>query len=149
MTMIRKFNAVIQNAGGGGAFVNVPFDVEKIYGKKRVKIKATFEGVPYRGSLVRMGSPCHMLPILKEIRAKIGRDFGDEIAVTIEEDLEERTVEIPADVEKALKRNKAARARYEALSYTHRREYIRWITDAKREETRNARIAKMIEKLTV
>ena len=53
-----SFNAVIQNAGGGGAFVEVPFDVEKAFGSKRPKVKATIDGIPYRGTLVRMGSEC-------------------------------------------------------------------------------------------
>ena len=67
-----KFRAKIENAGGGGAYVSVPFDVEQAFGKKRVKVIATIEGHPYRGSLVRMGTECHILPELKEIREQTG-----------------------------------------------------------------------------
>ena len=80
------FRAIIEDAGDGGAFVSVPFDVEAAFGKKRVKVLATLDGVPYRGSLVRMGSECHLLPVLKSIRRQIGKDIGDEIEVTVEED---------------------------------------------------------------
>ncbi len=64
----QTFTAPIKNAGGGGAYVEVPFDVEKVFGSKRPKVKALIEGIPYRGTLVRMGSECHMLPVLKDIR---------------------------------------------------------------------------------
>jgi len=76
MTQKYIFRAVIEDAGGGGAYVNIPFDVEKTFGKKRVKVIASIEGEPYRGTLVRMGEPQHMLPVLKEIREKIGKSFG-------------------------------------------------------------------------
>jgi hypothetical protein len=92
MTKKHAFTALIQNAGGGGAFVEIPFDVEKEFGSKRPKIKAMIEGVPYRGTLVRMGSECHMLLILKEIREKIGKGFGDEVKITVEADIEPRVV---------------------------------------------------------
>jgi hypothetical protein len=55
MTKKRAFTATIQNAGGGGAFVEVPFDVEQAFGSKKPKVRALIEGVPYRGTLVRMG----------------------------------------------------------------------------------------------
>ena len=142
-----QFQAVVQSGDGGGAFVIVPFDVEKTFGKKRVKILATIDGQPYRGSLVRMGTPHHMLLVLKEIREKIGKSVGDEVAVELEEDLEQRQVEVPADVQKALEAEPAAQAYFNRLSYSHQREYIQWITEAKREQTRQSRIKKMIELL--
>ena len=79
-----KFRAKIENAGDGGAYVSVPFDVEKAFGQKRVKVKALIEGQPYRGSLVRMGTECHILPVLKEIRHKTGKNFGDEIEIVVD-----------------------------------------------------------------
>ena len=103
MTKKQTFTARIQNAGGGGAFVEVPFDVEKEYGSKKPKVKATIEGVPYRGTLVRMGTECHLLLILKGIREQIGKTFGDEIQVTLEPDTEPRLVEIPKDLIKEFK----------------------------------------------
>lgn len=143
----RMFTAVIQNAGGGGAFVEVPFDVEKEFGSKRPKVRAMIEGVPYRGILTRMGTDRHLLIILKEIREQTGKTFGDEITITVEPDTEPRVIEVPAELKKAFKNEKEAKAFFEKLSYTHQREYVTWINEAKREETRQNRIAKTIEML--
>lgn len=141
------FTATIQNASGGGAFVEVPFDVEKAFGSKKPKVKAMIGGVPYRGLLVRMGTENHLLIILKEIREKIGKTFGDEVKITVELDTEPRVIKIPKDLAKELKKDKEARAFFDKLSYTHRREYVMWINEAKREETRQNRIVKTIEML--
>jgi hypothetical protein len=147
MTKKQTFTAVIQNAGGGGAFVEVPFDVEAEFGAKKPKIRATIDGVPYRGLLSRMGTDYHMLIVLKEIREKIGKTFGDEVTVTVEPDTEPRVLEIPDDLLKELKKDKEARAFFDRLSYTHQKEYVNWITEAKKEETRRNRIVKAIEML--
>ncbi len=143
----KTFKAVIQNAGGGGAFVEVPFDVEKEFGSKKPKVKALIEGIPYRGTLVRMGTECHLLLVLKSIREQAGKTFGDEIKVTVEPDTEERVIEVPAELKTAFKVEKEAKASFEKLSYTHKREYVTWINEAKKEETRHKRITKTIEML--
>jgi hypothetical protein len=126
----------------------VPFDVEQAFGKKRVKVRATIDGESYRGSLVRMGTPYHIFPVLKEIREKIGKSFGDEVMVEVEEDLEPRQVQIPTDLQQAFTQNPQAVEFFEHLSYTHQREYIRWINEAKQDETRQKRILKTVELLS-
>lgn len=141
---MKKFTAVIQ-AHDPGAYVIVPFDVEAEYGKKRVKIQATFDGEPYRGTLVRMGAPHHILIVLKSIREKIGKQPGDEVLVTVEEDTAPRIIEVPEDVQTAFDAVPEAADFYKSLSYTHQREYIGWITEAKRPETRIRRTQKAIE----
>ena len=141
----QTFTATIQDTDGGGAFVEVPFDVEKAFGSKRPKIKAMIEGVLYRGTLTRMGTDCHILGIRKNIRKQIGRTFGDEITIVIEPDTEPRVVEIPMDLENAFRLEKEAQALFQKLSYTHQKEYVTWIDEAKKEETRRNRIAKTIE----
>lgn len=143
----QTFTAIIQNAGGGGAFVEVPFDVETVFGAKRPKIKATIEGVPYRGILSRMGTEFHMLIILKGIREQIGKTFGDEVTITIEPDTEPRVIEVPKDLRKEFKKDKEAKAFFDKLSYTHQKEYVNWINEAKKEETRHNRIIKTLEML--
>lgn len=142
-----RFRAVIEDAGGGGAFVSIPFDVEQAFGKKRPKVAATFDGAPYRGTLMRMGGDCHMIGILKEIRARIGKSIGDEVEVTIVEDTEPREVVVPADLQSALDDHPRAAAFFAQLAYTHRKEYVKWIEEAKRETTRRDRIAKAIAML--
>jgi len=147
MTKKQTFKAIIQNAGGGGAFVEVPFDVEAAFGSKKPKVKAMIEGVPYRGTLVRMGTECHLLLILKSIREQVGKTFGDEVKVSVELDVEERVVTVPAELKRAFKSDKDARSAFEKLSYTHQKEYVRWIEDAKKVETRQSRVVKTIEML--
>jgi hypothetical protein len=147
MTKKQTFTATILNAGGGGAYVEVPFDVEAAFGSKKPRVKATFEGVPYRGILTRMGTEHHVLIILKEIREKIGKTFGDEVNITVELDIEPRVIEIPPELKKAFKTEQEAKTFFDKLSYTHQREYVMWINDAKREETRQSRILKAVEML--
>ena len=147
MNQKHTFRAAIENTGDVGAYVKVPFDVERVFGKKRVKVKAWIEGQPYRGSLVRMGEPCHILGIRKEIRAKIGKTFGDEIEIVIEEDTEPREISIPADLRQALQGDLEAEAFFQQLAYTHQKEYVQWIEEAKRKQTRQNRIAQTIQLL--
>ena len=143
----QTFTAAIQNAGGGGAYVEVPFDVEEAFGSKRPKVRAMIEGIPYRSTLMRMGSGHHILGVLKDIREQTGKTFGDDVTVTVEPDTEPRLIEIPKDLMKELKKDKEAKAFFDKLSYTHQKEYVRWVEEAKREETRQNRIAKTIEML--
>lgn len=78
------FDAVIHKVPDlDGAYVEIPFDVKEVYGKARVPVHATFDGTPYEGSLVRMGTPCHILGIRKDIRAAIGKQPGDTVTVTL------------------------------------------------------------------
>jgi hypothetical protein len=129
---------------GGGAFVEFPYDVEKLYGVKgRVPVNVTFDGIPYRGSMVRMGTPKHLLLILKEIRAKLGKSADDEIRVTVELDEAPRVVTLAPDVEAAY-RKAGVLETYRAMSFSHQREFAVWIEEAKQPETRSRRIAKAV-----
>ena len=90
---VYEFEATIQSSdiGKGGAYVAFPYDIRSEFGKGRVKVRATFDGVPYDGSIVNMGvknpdgSVCYIIGILKEIRAKIGKQPGDAVKVTVAE----------------------------------------------------------------
>lgn len=142
-----KFKATLETAGGGGTYVTFPHDVEKEFGiKGRVPVKATFNDVPYTGSLMKYGDPRHMLVVLKTIREQIGKTSGDTINVVVWRDDEVRTLEVPAEFASLMKKERLA-ASFEKLSYTHRKEYCRWIGEAKREETRLKRSAKAVEML--
>jgi hypothetical protein len=121
--------------------------VQEVFGSKRVKVKATFDGVEYRGSVVNMGG-CYMLGLTQEMRSKIGKGFGDEVLVTLEKDVEERIMEIPEDFAAAMNRDEAAVSTYKSLSYTAQKEYVTWITSAKREVTRAERIIKAVTLLS-
>lgn len=147
MSKKHTFTAMIQDVSAGGAFVEIPFDVEKAFGEKRPKVKATFEGVPYRGILSRMGTENHILIVLKNIREQIGKSAGDTIKVTVELDTEPRILELPKELIKELKKDKIAKTFFDTLSYSHQREYVLWINEAKKEETRLKRVTKTIEML--
>ena len=83
---IYEFDAVILKVPDiNGAYVEIPFDVKEVFGKGRVPVNVTFDGIPYQGSLVRMGTPGHIIGIRKEIRAQIGKQAGDIVHVTIKE----------------------------------------------------------------
>jgi hypothetical protein len=147
--LIQKFTAIIkQNKNMNAAYIEPPFDVVEVFGSKRVKVKATFdESVEYRGSLVNMGG-CYMLGLTKEIRNQLGKGFNDEVLVTLEKDEEERTVELPEDFAALLNINEPASATFKTLSYTAQKEYVTWITSAKREETRSDRVLKAVALLS-
>jgi hypothetical protein len=142
-----KFNAKIQAGDGGGAFVLFPYDVEKEFGTKgRVPIKVTFNGVPDTSSLIKYGFPQHLIGVHKSTREEIGKQPGDIIVVEVWKDESERKVEVPAEFERLLKKE-GLLPFFEKLSYTHRKEYCRWITEAKKEETRTRRLEKALEML--
>ena len=123
--------------------IEIPFDVEAIFGAKRVPVKAVINGAEYRGSIVRMGGK-FMLGIPKAFREAAGINAGEHIVVTIEKDTAERTVTIPDDLATALADRSLTEA-FAAMSYTHRKEHVRAIEEAKAPETRIRRIQKAIE----
>jgi hypothetical protein len=149
MNDILEFSAILNSVEGNSALsIDFPYNVEELYGVKgQVKIKATYDGVPYRGSLVKMGHHCHMLLVRTDIRKQINKNAGDQVWVTVQRDLEERVVELPEELAALFAENPEAQAVYEKLSYTHRKEYVQWINDAKRPETRANRLVKTIEML--
>jgi hypothetical protein len=131
-----EFIAEIRTQAGGGAFVEFPDDVEKLYGVKgRVPVNVTFNGIAYRGSMVKMGGPKHILLILKEIRERLGKGKGDRIRVTVELDEAPRVFVLAQDVEMAYKKA-GVLEHYRMMSFSHQREYNLWIESAKQAETR-------------
>lgn len=81
-----SFDAVLRKVPDqDGAYVEIPFDVREVFGKGRVPVHATFDGVPYDGQVVRMGTPGHVIGVRKDIRAAIGKQPGDLVRVTLRE----------------------------------------------------------------
>ncbi len=144
-----KFDAQILQSDevGAGAFIMFPFDTVSCFGKKnQIKVRCTFDGIEYRGSIVNMGAgPC--IGILKSIREKLNKQRGDMIYVELYEDKEERIIEIPKELEDAFKLNENAKKFYETLSYTNKKQYADYITSAKKQETKDARLIVVIDKL--
>jgi hypothetical protein len=143
-----EFETKMMDAGGGGVFILFPYEMQETFGTRgRVKVIATFDGIPYRGSLVNMGLENHVLIVLKAIRAQLGKGPGDILKLTIEVDEGLRAVTVPNDLQKALEENETAQTIFAGFSYSHQREYVLWIEDAKKEETRQRRIEKTISLL--
>ena len=73
-----KFCAkILQNENMDAAYVEVPYDIKKLFGKGRLLVNATFDGIPYRGQVVKMGTSCYIIGVTKQIRKQIGKSFGD------------------------------------------------------------------------
>jgi hypothetical protein len=144
---VETFEAEIKAARGGGAYVEVPAEVvASLGGGGRIPVRATFDGVEYRGSIVSMGGPTKILGMLKSIRTRLGKDIGDRVTVTALLDTKTRTVDVPDDLVAALK-DAGLHGAFDALSYSHQREYVEWIEEAKRPDTRQRRIAQTLERL--
>lgn len=79
-----KFNAVLlKNGDMDAAYVEVPFDIKEMYGKGRLLVHATFDGVPYSGQVVKMGTPCYIIGVTKKIRKEINKSFGDTVELIL------------------------------------------------------------------
>ncbi len=92
---------------------------------------------------MKYGAPLHMLPVVKSILKEIGKQPGNTVVVILHRDDSVRTVEVPPEFATLMK-NEGVLQAFEKLSFTHRKEYCRWITEAKKEETRQARISKAV-----
>jgi hypothetical protein len=142
-----KFTARIEEGEHGGAFLYFPYDVEREFGTRgKVPVKATIDGVAYTGSLFKYAAPQHMLGVQKTIRQEIGKGPGDRVEVVLRKDEEVREVDVPPAF-KALMKKEEVLPFFQSLSYTHRKEYCRWIAEAKKEETRARRLEKAIAML--
>jgi bifunctional DNA-binding transcriptional regulator/antitoxin component of YhaV-PrlF toxin-antitoxin module len=142
------FDAEIRAASGGGAYVVFPYDAEKEFGTNgKVPVSATIDGVPYAGgTLVRMGTPHHMLGVPKAIRQQLGKGPGDSVKIVLWKDEKPREIAVPPELMARMKKA-GVLSFFEGLSFTHRKEYCRWITEAKKDETRARRLDKAIELL--
>jgi hypothetical protein len=129
------------------AALKPPFDVVEVFQRKgRVPVKGTINGFPFRSSLMNMGEG-HMMVVNATLRAGAKCQAGDSVTVVMELDTEKRTVEVPAYLKKIMAADPKTKAAWDKLSFTHQKEHVRAIEDAKRPETREKRIAAMLEML--
>jgi len=141
------FTAKLAPHGPAAAFV---LDDEQVAavgeGARRFPVRATVNGYTWRTTVVRMHGE-FLLGLNREVRAGAGVEPGDTVTVEVELDAEPREVDVPSALADALAGNAAAAAGFDRLSYTHRKEYARWIAEAKRDDTRARRVAAAIERL--
>ena len=133
--------------GSEVAALKPPFDVFEVFQRKgRVPVKGTINGFPFRSSLMNMGEG-HMMAVNAQLRAGAHCKGGDTVDVIMELDEDERTIEVPAYLKKIINSDAKAKAFWPKLSFTHQKEYVREIEGAKRPETREKRIAAMMDAL--
>ena len=147
MTQHKFTTKLIGHNEMNAAALKPPFDVVKVFGRKgRVPVKGTINGFAFRSSLMNMGDG-HMMAVNAKMRAGAKCKAGDTVAVVMEIDEEKRTVEVPPNLKKVIAGNAKAKAAWEKLSFTHQKEWARAVEDAKKPETREKRIAAMMEAL--
>jgi Bacteriocin-protection, YdeI or OmpD-Associated/Domain of unknown function (DUF1905) len=130
-----------------GTGLRVPQEVVTSLGqRKRPPVRITIGEYTYRSTVAVYGDE-YFLPLNAKDRENAGVAAGDTIAVHIELDTEPREVTVPADLASALDEDAQASQHFARLSYSHKREYVNWIEEAKRAETRQRRIAKAVEML--
>jgi Bacteriocin-protection, YdeI or OmpD-Associated/Domain of unknown function (DUF1905) len=148
MSEPQRFRAELRSASdGGGAGFDVPLDVAAaLSDAKRPPVTVTINGFEFRTRLaVYGGQP--MVGVSKANRAGAGIDIGDAVDVLIAVDTAPREIAVPPDLAEALAEEPAAAGTFDRLSFSHRREYVQWITEAKRPETRARRVADALERL--
>jgi hypothetical protein len=141
----QRFEATLEQHGSGTVVV-VPYDLKEAFGSGRPPVRATVNGYSFRTTLFTMGGRA-LLGLNREVREAAGIEAGQTVSVELARDDEPRTVEVPSELAAALDRDPAVRDTFDNLSYTHRKEYVRWIEEAKREETRTRRVEKSVELL--
>lgn len=115
-------------------------------GAKRFPVTATINGYSWRTTVTRRREE-FLLGLSRAVREGAGVEAGDTVAVTIALDTAEREVEVPAALAAALDGDASARGAFEGLAYSHRKEYARWIAEAKRVQTRERRVSQALEML--
>jgi len=136
-----RFTAILQER-----HVVVPLDARGLWGEARPPVRGTVNDVPFRSRLMVYGGET-VLGLTNAFRAEAKIAAGDEVEVVIERDDAPREIEVPPALQQRLEADETARAAFEKLSFTHRREYASWIAEAKKDETRERRAGKAIEML--
>ena len=128
---------------GSMCFIPLTFDPKSVFGKIRAPVKVTLNGYTYRSTIAAMGGP-PCIPLRRSNREAAGLEGGETLDVRLDLDAEPRVIKPPADLAKALKGAPPAWERWQALSYSHQREYAEAVEEAKKPETRARRIARVV-----
>jgi hypothetical protein len=138
-------SATLVARGPAAAFV---LDDEQVAilgeGAKRFPVVATIDGRPFRLSVARMGGE-FLVGLRRDVREQAGVEAGDVVDLRLELDTAPREVEVPPALAVALAADPEAKARFDGLAFTHRKEFARWVEEAKREDTRRRRVAQAVE----
>jgi Bacteriocin-protection, YdeI or OmpD-Associated/Domain of unknown function (DUF1905) len=142
-----SITADLVSRGPAAAVVLTDEQVQQVgEGAKRFPVQATINGHPLRLSVARMKGE-YLLGLSRANRDAAGVQAGDTVELMLELDSAPREVEVPRALAHALSLDPRAQDKFDALAYTHRKEFARWIEEAKRDETRERRVAQAIEML--
>ena len=148
MAETHRFTAQLEAARAGGAFVLIPEEVATaLGGLKQMRVVGTVNGVAYQSSTMPYGGRGLFVGVHKATRAAAGAEFGDVVEVVVSRDNRPRTLDLPAELESAFNAEPALRDRFEALSFTRRKEMAVPIGEAKLPATRSARLEKAVRQL--
>lgn len=140
-----RFETQLQARGPAAAVVLDDDQVSVVgEGAKRFPVVATVNGYTWRTSVTRMGGE-FLLGLNKQVREAAGVAAGDTVDVVVLLDEQPREVDVPDDLAAALSADATAKKAFDAMAFTHRKEYARWVADAKRPETRERRVAQAVE----
>lgn len=141
---MRRFHATLE-AFGPAAAVTLPFDPKAEWGKVRAPVRGTIDGHEFTTTVARYGGVDY-LAFRREVREAAGVEVGATVAIEVELDTSERVVSVPEDLAVALA-DARMRETFDGLSHTHQKEYVDWVEEAKREETRKTRVGRTVEML--
>ncbi|HEX7997352.1 MAG TPA: YdeI/OmpD-associated family protein [Pyrinomonadaceae bacterium] len=145
-----QFSVQLKAGEQGSVYFVLPKRESAKFGVRgRVPVTGTINDYPFRSSIFPMGDGTHYMAVNRAVREGARVAAGDRVRVSMETDTAERVVTIPPDLDRALAKSKQARARFDKLSYTHRKEHAGWIESAKRPETRARRIEQVLSKLAI
>jgi Bacteriocin-protection, YdeI or OmpD-Associated/Domain of unknown function (DUF1905) len=145
---MQRFSAELCPGRGGGAFVLLPPEtLEALGGGSRFRVTGRLNGVEFASSTMPMGGGQVCLGVHKATRQAAGVSLGDTVDLEVERDDSPRQLDVPEDLIAALSADPAAATAFDRLPFTHRREYVEWITSAKRPDTRARRVAQTLERL--
>jgi len=141
------FTGILEPTDQGGALVPLPPEVVEALGGTRVRVMGTFAGLEFASSTMPTGGGKAALGVHKATHEEARVHFGEKVEIVLERDDRERPIEVPPALATALDADPEARQRFERLAPTHRREYARWVAEAKREETVRRRVEETLKRL--
>jgi hypothetical protein len=140
----KRFTVELERVGKTATMFRVPFDLKEAFGRARPPVAVTVRGHTWRTTPGVYDGVGHIV-VNRSVKAATGVDAGDRVQVEMELDTKPRTVRVPADLRAALAADPAANETFAGMSYTHRREYVEWVEEAKRPDTRARRGAGTVE----
>jgi uncharacterized protein YdeI (YjbR/CyaY-like superfamily) len=150
MGVQKKFRGVLEpdHTALKWVVVKVPFDVDKAWPERnRLRVKGTINGFEFRTSLFGLAVGGHVLLVNKQMQKMAGVAVGGMAEIVLEPDLEEREAEVPVELERLLKKDRALKKWYEEFNYSTRKDIEKHIREPKSAESRVKRVEQLVERM--